>query len=83
MAVNKLHDQGNSYAEKHVIEAGLQFQKLVHYHHGGKQGSMQVDMMPEKDLGVLHLDLKAARRSLSLHSGWHLSTRSLHSSPRQ
>ena len=32
----------------------------VHYHHGGKHGSMQADMVLEKELRVLHLDLQAA-----------------------
>ena len=38
---------------------------LVHYHHGGKHGSMQADMVLEKELRVLHLDLKATRRRLT------------------
>jgi hypothetical protein len=29
------------------------FRDLVHYHHGGKHGSMQVDMMMENELRVL------------------------------
>jgi hypothetical protein len=36
----------------------------VHYHHSGKQGSIQADTML-KELGVLHLDPKAARRTAS------------------
>ena len=27
-AVNRHHDQGNSYKEQHLIEAGLQFQRF-------------------------------------------------------
>jgi hypothetical protein len=34
------------------------------YHHGGKHGSIQADMVLEKELRVLHLDAKAARRRL-------------------
>jgi hypothetical protein len=33
---------------------------LAHYHHGKKHGSMQADVVLEKDLRVLHLDLQAA-----------------------
>ena len=32
---------------------------LVHYHHGGKHGSVQADIVLEKDLRVLHLELQA------------------------
>lgn len=37
------------------------FRVSVHYHHGGKQGNIQADMVPEKKLRAL-LELKAARR---------------------
>jgi hypothetical protein len=40
------------------------FRGSVHYHHGRKHGSMQVNMVLEK-LRVLHLDPKAARRLAS------------------
>ena len=36
------------------------FRGLVHYHHGGKHGSVQADMMLEKELRVLYLDPQAA-----------------------
>jgi hypothetical protein len=36
----------------------------VHYHRGRKHDSMQTDMVLEKELRVLSLDLKAARRRL-------------------
>lgn len=49
---------------KHLVGAGLQFSSLVHYHHGGKHGSVQADMVLEEPR-VLCLDLKAARRGLS------------------
>jgi hypothetical protein len=45
---------------------------LVHYHHGGKHGSVQADMMLE-ELRVLLLDLKAARRLDVLLTGCSLS----------
>ena len=40
------------------ISLGLayRFRGSVHYHHGGKHGSMQAGMVLEK-LSVLHLDL--------------------------
>ena len=43
---------------KESISLGLaySFRGLVHYHHG----SMQADMVLEKELRVLHLDLQAA-----------------------
>jgi hypothetical protein len=50
--VKRHHDQSNSYKEKHLIGAGIQFRGLVHYHHGGKHGSMQADMMLKKELRV-------------------------------
>jgi hypothetical protein len=43
------------------IELGLayRFRGLVHYHHGGKHGSMQADIVLE-ELRALHLDPQAA-----------------------
>jgi hypothetical protein len=38
------------------------FRGSVHYHHGGKHGSIQAGLVLEKELRDLHLDLKAARR---------------------
>jgi hypothetical protein len=48
------------------IELGLtySFRSSVHYYHGRKHGSLQSDMVLEKELRVLHLDPKAARRQL-------------------
>ena len=47
---------------KENISLGLaySFRGLVHYHHGRKHGSVQADMVLEKELRVLHLDLQAA-----------------------
>jgi hypothetical protein len=47
---------------KDNIELGLaySFRGSVYYHHGGKCGSMQADIVLE-ELRVLYLDLKAAR----------------------
>jgi hypothetical protein len=55
--VKRHHDHGNSYKEKHLIGAGLQFRGLIHYCHDLKHASIQEDMMLEKELGVLCLDL--------------------------
>jgi hypothetical protein len=41
------------------------FRGSVHCDHGGKNGSMQADLVLEKPR-VLHLDLKAARRRVSM-----------------
>ena len=45
---------------KENIYLGLaySFRGLVHYHHGEKNGSIQVDMVLEKKLTALHLDLQ-------------------------
>jgi hypothetical protein len=44
------------------------FRGLVCYHHGRKHGSLQADMVLEKKLRVLHLDLKTAKRMPSAGS---------------
>ena len=43
---------------KENIELGLAYisRDLVHYHYGRKHGSLQADMVLEKELKVLHLD---------------------------
>ena len=58
IAVKRHHDQGNSYKEKHLTGAGLLFRDFILCHYGGKHGSIQVDMVLEKELRVLHLDLQ-------------------------
>ena len=45
------------------------FRGLVHYHHSRKHGSQQAAMVLQKELRVLHLDLKAAWRRLSFVLG--------------
>ena len=47
---------------KENIYLGLaySFRGLVRYHHGGKHGSIQADLVLEKELRVLHLAAKAA-----------------------
>jgi hypothetical protein len=39
--------------EKYLIGVGLQFRGLVHYHHGRKHGSTQVDMVLEKEMSYI------------------------------
>ena len=72
IAVKRHHEHGNSYKGKHLIGAGLQFRGLVHYHHGRKRGSVQSDMMLEKESRILRLDLQVAGREK--HTGPGLST---------
>jgi hypothetical protein len=62
--VKRHHDHFNSDKRKHLTGVGLQFRDLVHYH-GGNHGSVQVDMVLEKELRVLHLDLQATGRELA------------------
>jgi hypothetical protein len=52
---------------KENINLGLaySFRGSVHCHPGRKHGSLQADIVPEKELRVLDLDLKAVRRRLS------------------
>ena len=38
------------YKDKHSVGSGLQFERFFHYHHGGKHGSLQADMVLEKEL---------------------------------
>jgi hypothetical protein len=45
-----------SYKGKYLVTPGLQIIGLVHYHHGGKHGATQADMVLERKLGLLHLD---------------------------
>ena len=53
---------------KENISLGLaySFRGLVHYHHGGKRGRIQADMVLENKLRVLHLDPQAARKDCVL-----------------
>jgi hypothetical protein len=44
--------------KKYLIGAVLEFRGLVHYHHGKKHGSLQADMVLEKEQQILHLDLQ-------------------------
>ena len=42
--------------------AGLSYRGLVYYYHSEKHDSMQVDMVLENEVRVLHLDPQAAGR---------------------
>jgi hypothetical protein len=61
IAVKRHSDPDNSYKGNHLIGADKQFRDLFCYYHGGKRGGTQAHMVLEKELGVLHLDLQAAR----------------------
>ena len=47
--------------EKHFTGMAYSFRDLVHYPHGGKHGSIQADMVLEKELRVLNLDPQAGK----------------------
>ena len=50
---------------QHLIGLSYNVRGSVHYHHGRKHGSVQADMVLEKELRVLHLDLTLAKRVLA------------------
>jgi hypothetical protein len=54
--VKEHHDQNSSYKGKHLLP--YNFRGSVHYRYGRKHGRVQADMVFEKKLRVLHLDLK-------------------------
>ena len=66
------HDQENSYKKNIKLRLAYSLIGLVHYHRGKKHSSMQADRVLEKQLRVLHLDLRATegdcdpRSSLSI-----------------
>jgi hypothetical protein len=47
------------------LELAYSVRGLVHYQHGRKHGSIQANMVLEKELRVLYFDPTAARRKLS------------------
>ena len=67
IAVKRHHDQGNSYKDNIELGLAYSFSGSVHYHQGGRHGSVQADMMLEEPR-VLHIDPKAARWSLSIET---------------
>ena len=64
IAVNRHHDQGNSY-EDILLGLAYSYRGSVHYYHGRKRGSIQSDIVLKKELGIQHLDPKATRQRLS------------------
>ena len=63
-AVNRHHDQGNSYKGQHLIGAGLQIQRFSLLSSKQEHGNIQAGMVQE-ELRVLHLLLKAANGRLT------------------
>lgn len=59
--MKRLCDCGNSL--KTFNWGSLQFRDSVHYH-GGRHGSVQADVVVEKEQEVLHLDLQASQERL-------------------
>ena len=57
IAVKRHHGHANSYKGP-----AYKFKSVVHSQHDRKHGSTQADMVLEKELRVLHLDPRAARR---------------------
>jgi hypothetical protein len=59
IAVKIHHDQGNFYKKQHSIGTGLYdvMRSSIHYQQSRKHGSIQTDMVLEKDVRVRHLDL--------------------------
>lgn len=51
--MKRLQDQDESYEGKHLIGAAFQF----HYHDDRECGSRHPDVVLEKGLGALHLNL--------------------------
>jgi hypothetical protein len=79
--VKRCHGQGEYYKEN--IQLRLAYSRSVHYHHGGKHGSIQADMVLE-GLTFLYLDLKAGRSRLDVfHTGHSLTIEDLKSPPPQ
>jgi hypothetical protein len=64
MAVKRPHDQGNSYKGQHLIGAALQVQRFSPFSSRQEHGSTQAVMM-RKELRILYVHLKAARRRVS------------------
>ena len=63
----KRHDDGgNSCKEQHFIGVADSFRGSVHDHHGRKHDWFQEDMVLEKELRVLHLDLKGIQKEMPI-----------------
>lgn len=62
IAVKKHLDHSNSYKRKISLGVVWSFRGLVHYHYGREHGGKQENMVSEKKLSILYLDLHAAGR---------------------
>jgi hypothetical protein len=60
VAVKRHHGQGNSYKGQHLIRSGLEVQRFSPLSSRWEHGSVQADMVLEKELRVLTLDPTAA-----------------------
>jgi len=74
------HDHSNSYKDKHLGGAGLLFQRCSPLWPLWEHGSVQADMVLEKELGAPALDLKAAEETVC-HTGYNLSPGDLNAHP--
>jgi hypothetical protein len=54
------------------LRLAYSFRGSVYYHHGEKHGSVQADMVLEKELRILHLDPMTARKRF-FYTGQNLS----------
>jgi hypothetical protein len=63
-AMNRHHNQGNSYKGQRLIGAGLQVQRFSPLFSKWEHGSIQASMV-QKGLRVQHLHLKATSGRLS------------------
>jgi hypothetical protein len=54
--VKRHHDHSNSYKGKYLVEIGIQYRGLVYYY-SSERGGLQADMVLEKELRFLYLDI--------------------------
>ena len=58
IAVKRQHELGNSYKRKTFnLRLAYSFRGLDYYHHDRKHGSVQAEVILERELRVLHYDL--------------------------
>ena len=70
--MKRYHDHRYSYKEKHLNEVCLPTRGLVHYHHHGKHGNVQVGMMLGKELRLIHRHQESMCHTMhSLNIGYH------------
>ena len=76
IAVKRHHDHNNSYKGKHWIGVGLQFRCLVHYRHGRRHGSLEVDIVLERAESSASQLADSRKRQLGTRPGlsfWNLT----------